>query len=435
MMPTVEEPATTSSVTSRRQRFVRLGAVSAVAVVCIVGAVNALIDPFGMNRMWLRAGVNLHKPAIYHRVRLFKAYEVLRARPRALVLGSSRSHLGFRCSHAAWTTVAAPCYNLAFDGATAKEMFAYLQHADAGHDIRTVVLGLDSYHLLDGPASTRPDFDPLVLRAPSRPRAVTWITGDARLMATLDALRSSIETVRGQHDAPPEWFAPDGQRVGEVFFRSVEPDFVDRGPRYYFDAVDHMEVGFQTPGPAAGDAGRAVRPPVETSFTDIERIVRYCAGHDIDLRIALTPAHVHQYEISRAVGAWAGVEAGKRRLVTLLATVAAEQGRTPFPVWDFATYSSVTTEPLPPANSRIEFQYYWDSSHFKAQVGDFVLDRLFDLDEAPIPEGFGVALTASNVEQHLEAQRDARDAYAGDHRDEVERIESMVEAARRGLPY
>jgi len=43
-------------------------------------------------------------------------------------------------------------------------------------------------------------------------------------------------------------------------------------------------------------------------------------------------------------------------------------------LWDFSGYSSVTTEALPASGSHAEMEFYWDSSHFKDIVGDFVLD-------------------------------------------------------------
>ena len=89
-----------------------------LALLCAVAGVNTFVDPFDMYRLWDIEGVNAYKPAIYHRVRLFKAYEVRRVQPQSVILGSSRTHLGLRCSHGVWKSLEGPCYNLAFDGTT-----------------------------------------------------------------------------------------------------------------------------------------------------------------------------------------------------------------------------------------------------------------------------------------------------------------------------
>src|SRR5262252_4174147 len=51
------------------------------ALVALVAAANLYIDPFAMYRLRDVPGVNMSKPAIYHRVRLFKAFEARRIRP------------------------------------------------------------------------------------------------------------------------------------------------------------------------------------------------------------------------------------------------------------------------------------------------------------------------------------------------------------------
>src|SRR5713101_6397729 len=101
-------------------RYCAIAGLAALLMLVAVVSFNAVIDPFGMYRAIDLHGINSRKPAIYQRVRLAKAYEVRRIEPRAIVLGTSRSHIGLRPTHAGWT--ASPRYNLAFDGATTREM-------------------------------------------------------------------------------------------------------------------------------------------------------------------------------------------------------------------------------------------------------------------------------------------------------------------------
>ena len=396
-------------------------AAAACVVLASIAAVNAIVDPFDMYGRPRIEGINGAKPAVYHRVRLFKAFEVRRVRPRAVVLGSSRAHIGFRCSHPAWDMDGAPCYNLAFDGATTREMFAYLRHAHAIRPLTTAVLALDTYHLAGGPSFARPDFDPLLLSDPERPWPLTPLTADARLLTSLDTLRASIDTVTGQA-VEPRWFAADGQRLGAVFFREVEAGFRELGPRGYFDRIDEAEVGYQTEGlvlaatpPRATTTAPAAPPdPEQSSFADIRRIVEFALEEHIDLRIVITPAHAHQYEIASAAGAWPAMQEGKRRLVHLLADMqAARRESTPIPLWDFSGYSSVTTEALPGRGSQTEMRYYWDSSHFKDVVGDFVLSRVFgrEVPGAAVPPDFGTQLTMHSTEAVLAADARAQALY------------------------
>ena len=125
-----------------------------------VAATNIVIDPFGAFRLVPMAGVNTAKPAIATRVKLAKAFDIRRICPEALVLGTSRSHIGLRMTHPGWGGQPTRRYNAAFDGATTKEMYAYLRHAHAVGRLREVVLGLDTWQLGSGRQRCEPTLMP-----------------------------------------------------------------------------------------------------------------------------------------------------------------------------------------------------------------------------------------------------------------------------------
>jgi len=101
-------------------------------LVAVFVTVNVVVDPFGMYRILERSGFNAHKPAIQHRVRLAKAYEIRQIKPRGIILGTSRTHLGLRPSHDGWDPTARPVYNLAFDGATTTFQVGFPYRPDDG---------------------------------------------------------------------------------------------------------------------------------------------------------------------------------------------------------------------------------------------------------------------------------------------------------------
>lgn len=414
-------------------RYCMIALATGLALVATIAGINALVDPFGMYRSFEVEGLNAYKPTVFNRVRLYKAFELRRIRPQAIILGTSRSHLGIRCSHEAWGRLDGPCYNLAFDGATTREMYQYLRHAHAIRPLRHVVLGLDTYHAAPTASFTRPDFDPLVLRDTDTPGWWRLVTGDLRLLASLDTLRATMVTLRSQGSSGPSWFTPDGQRLGDVFFHRPGEDFVVHGPRAYFDEIDRLEVGYQTEGaaprPHASAEPSSANDRQESSLAYIRRIVDFCRREEIDLRILVTPSHVHQLEIAAAAGAWPGIEDGKRALVRLLADDSAQHPtRAPIPLIDFSGYSSITTEALPPVGSQEEMRYYWDSSHFKANVGDLVLDRVFGLTDAArsVPPDFGIFLTTESVEATLVEQRVAQAAYRAHFAEEIAQLRALV---------
>ena len=431
-MSSLTRPAATS--------YCWIAATTAVLLLAAVVAVNLVVDPFGMYRLVVLEGVNAYKPTVPTRVRLTKAYEVRHLRPRGIILGTSRSHVGLRPSHEGWDPAARPVYNLAFDGATTKEMYHYLRHAHAVRPLRQVVLGLDTYHATLAPATTRPDFDANLLDAPAAVTLPSLIRADLKVLTSLDTLRASVETVQSQGDREPAWFAPDGQRLGDVFFRRPGEHFGQIGPRGYFEEIDRLEVGFKRQGQLAATArelAHTTRQPAatsETSLAYIRRIVAFCRAEGIDLRIFIAPEHAHQLEITAAIGEWATLENAKRALVQVLADDSAQHpDARPIPVWDFSGYSSVTTEALPDPGTRAEMGFYWDSSHFKDVVGDLVLDRLFGLSHPrrTVPPDFGVRLTPATIEPSLARLRANQLAYRRSNPQDAAWIRSLVDG---GVP-
>ena len=235
--------------------------------------------------------------------------------------------------------------------------------------------------------------------------------------------------------AKPDWFAADGQRLGEVFFRRKGEQFAEAGPRAYFDEIDRLEIELQTEGGlrARAPPQHLLAPLDESSLTYVRRIVNFCRQAGIDLRIFITPAHAHQQEIAAATGAWPSLEDGKRALVRVLAEDGARHRSLPsIPAYDFSGYSTVTEESLPATGTHDEMRYYWDSSHFKSLVGDYALDLVLGDGSAPdrAPSDFGVTLTVDNIESVIEEQRQRQAAYRARFAEDVAKLRSLVQAVQ-----
>ena len=73
-------------------------------------------------------------------------------------------------------------------------------------------------------------------------------------------------------------------------------------------------------------------------------------------------------------------------------------------------------------------QFYWDSSHFKEIVGDFVLDRVFDVSHPQhrVPPDFGVPLNRATIEPALARVRADQLAYRRRNPDDALWIRSLV---------
>jgi hypothetical protein len=130
------------------------------------------------------------------------------------------------------------------------------------------------------------------------------------------------------------------------------------------------------------------------------------------------------------IGLWPTYEEWERKLVAAVEGDADEHpGERPFELWDFSGYNIVTTERVPRYGDRAgEMKNYMDSTHYVRTVGDLVQDRVFgrDTPEPAADPGFGVRLTASNVEQHLSDMRAAREAYRVAQPEDAAEIEALA---------
>ena len=401
-----------------------------------MGAFNLIVDPFDLYRIVDRAGLNHNKPEKYVRVRLLKLFELERVKPGVVALGTSRTHLGIRMTHPGWNPAFAPGYNLAFDSATTHEIYAYLRDAQAVRPLRQVVLGLDTWQLTNDPSGVIPGFEDAFLDRPDS----AWrnvASHIARLGAafSLDTLLASFHTLGRQFPSEPDSFAPDGQRLGEVLFRSGGKKNPRGDPGAEFALVDRREImsALKIQPAAQVRAGGGARPDL-SSMAYVREIVAFCRANAIELFIFITPMHADQMEIRTLLGEWTKIEASKRMLVQILAEdSAAHPGAKPIPLWDFTGYNSVTTEPVPPPGSQRQMAYYWDSSHFKEAVGDWILDRLFGI-PADVPADFGIALTPESIDGALAQIRADRAIYLREHKGDAVRIRALAEEIYRSHP-
>jgi hypothetical protein len=425
------------------QRFSLIAIASAMALCGLTIAFNLVVDPYGFYRPFESVLGDRARPAIYQRQRLAKAYDLRRIKPLAIVLGTSRSHIALRMTHPGWGVPLEDRYNSAFDGATTREMYAYLMHAQAIRPLRQVVLGLDTWHLNHWSAWSQRDFEPALLFEPGRPLHNAEVhAADVGVLISVDTTKASFDQLRLQLDdeQEPQWFGPDGQRLGDVFFREVESDF-SSAPGAYFRRVDRLEITDMLDTRPVQINGQSKFGPdasqrMLSSLDYVAKIVTFCRDQDIDLRIFVTPAHVHQLEILAALDGWTQLEQSKRDLVELLADDAAKHpGARPFPLYDFSGYSSVTTEPVPPDTQPREMKFYWDSSHFKESVGDWVLDRLFGVNGArdAAPPDFGFRLAPADLGFELERDRINQATYRREHPNDIVMIKTLIEEVKTEL--
>jgi hypothetical protein len=345
--------------------------------------------------------------------------------PRGLVLGSSRAAVGIDPQHPGWDTSAAPVFNFALTSATAEELAGRLEQAVALTTPRQVVVGLDFFM-----------FNVYTYAPWSSGREAESPPWPVETLLTGAALADSVRTLRKQDPVDRPGVLANGQIMRTFNLRRVAKYGHHQGfqdyQRIFFEGtlfpLPEKEYALADPG-----SGR-------NSVDDFRRLLETARRADIDLRLFISPVHVRLLEVYAQANLWPAYEQWKRQLVaTLDAHNSHYSLQQHFPLWDFSGVNSITSEAVPAAgDTQSAMSWYWEASHFKAEAGDLILDRIFACRRpgVSIPDDFGVLLTPSTIEAHLAATASALESWRRQHPEDVADVRACgLESSWRRAKY
>ena len=344
------------------------------------GLFNYAVDPCGIYHAdtswdWIPS-----RPTMVEQEMIYKAHAVTKAQADILFLGNSHTAEGLD-PHS--PELPGRAYNLAIHHGTVYEAWRYLQHACAAHVPQTVVAGADLVWF-NPTMKTNASFeeDRLLVQPDGQPTPTfTYLTADvARTLFSLSTLHLSLE----------------------VLFAPREPRFrFDAGyDRYVQTDIEHLDLAEKVR--AANKTWvfdpvlHSFRMPDGSAFQMdcFDHIVALCAEKHIHLIVFVHP--LHALLLDKCTDDWAGYCDWMKTLTAHLESNPALHGE----LWDFSSYNSITTEAMPTGADKIShMRYYWEANHYRTNVGDMVLRRIFTGEG---PASFGQLVTTANVDQDLQ---------------------------------
>lgn len=376
-----------------------------------VAVFNLLVDPYGLFRIVDKPGFNKLKPKAGAHGPMVKAYNVIRVQPRGLIVGNSRAEVGFDPEHVDWPAKAKPVFNLALPGTGTSTTVQYLKHVLVNADNSAVskptviVWGLDFMDFLvdaDAPQQAkvaRPDLRLFV--TPSRWSSPQYLFQQLRDVAeatfTADAFLDSMRTIGSKNDP----YAADLTLLGFNPMHDYLKITADEGYWAVFRQKDIENIKAYLKRPRGiFEAGRQTSGPLD----DLREVLQLCRENGIDLHLLIYPYHARLLEIINITGHWPAFEAWKRAIVQAVDTEARTSGMKPVALWDFSMLSQWTTEVVPAMDDRQgRMRWYWEAGHFKRELGDKVLQRIFEPKASD--NAFGLLLLPENVESNIAAMR------------------------------
>lgn len=411
-------------------RFLRQFATAAVLIAGVSAAVNVLVDPylvFGTPRL---AGFNAVKPGAETHEWMMKAYQSSRVQPGTVILGSSRSDIGFDPASTAWPSATQPVYNLSVVGSRISHNLHYLQHLLANEPARqepkTLVVGLDFESFLykprppgappPGPAPDETGGRLAVMPdgTPNTGRTLQQWKDRATATLSLDALRDSTLTLLANRASSQPDIEPNGHLSEGRFRQWLQQD----GMAAMFEQKNAGTVrNFNQPRHRLRDDQGAV-----SSLQPIRQLIDLAHARQMRVMLLVQPSHATRMELMAAMGYWPAFEDWKTALTEL---VASEQAAgADVSLWDFGGYEAWVTEPVPADGDKaVRLRWFWDPVHYTAALGDVMIQRML---EAPGAPPFGALLRPDSLQQRLEQVRIDRARYRQQQAGEVARATRLV---------
>lgn len=369
----------------------------------LVASFNFVVDPQKIFAVVDIKGFNHEKPFIKDGgMRKLKSFEIDRGNYDTILLGTSRVIRGLSPLHPAFNS--SLVYNLGFPGTNMLEIYKVFQFTKNNTKISTVILGLDFLTF-------------------SNKRTVSGDFNDSRF-AHKNIFSIYIDTILSMKNAIKSLRTLTQQDSSDITiihgFRNQRKTDINHRKLFRNILTKNFLVNQQT---YAGFSYSKNRLDL------FRQLVEDCREKNIKLSLFISPIHARQIEAMRVLNIFPEFQQWKRDLVKILAEdAAANANKQPIFLWDFSGYNSITTEKIPPAGSKQEMKWYWESSHYKKELGDIVLDTMLNYPKKNqnAPSDFGVILNSSNIESHLKRIRAEQALYKQNFPEEVEEVERLA---------
>jgi hypothetical protein len=397
-------------------KFLIYWAIIVIIMLLFTGIVNWFVNPYGIYGSPAIERINISKPKLDDHARLFQAYNLEKLEPNTVILGTSLAWEGIDPSCPAWPYP--PVYNLSMNSAGIYETGRYLQHAQNVHKLKGALILLDFFAFnTEGYKSDDFKESYLSVNYDESNNPISKISQIVPTLFSQDALSSSLITVYANLIGWQKYIilenglkvlTPTEKKDYHKEFIRVAKNLFQPTENWQFDESHTNFIQFQA----------------------YRKIIRMAYQDNIDLRLVISPFHVYQWEALEVSGSWQKFEMWKRILVSINREESQLAGKPPIPLWDFAEYNEFTTEDLPQSGDNTSaMRWYVDSAHFTRELGDLILDRVYNYhtgNQMPL-DNFGTLLSVDNIDEHLLQIREDREKYEQNHSSDIAEIKDMVE--------
>lgn len=369
--------------------------VSVLILIAFIISLTWIVDPYDIFDSPKITSFNANKPKVGRHSRVYKAIVLKKTKPKIIFLGTSRTEYGMDPNNQNIGVINA--YNCAMGSGLPFEYEYYVDMA-IKNGVEHIIIGTDLFAFYSKDI-VHDGFDNEVFNGQT----------PLKYFFSMDALMSSIKTIG---TSKPTSFL----KTGQVDPNLLQDELQNIGG--YNKSFQHSEKQYLT-----GNYGSAFAKTKIEHWKAFERVLDKAYQHNVKVTLFISPSHARQWEVLDVAQGYGIFEEFKRRLVAINEKTAIKNKKEPFMIWDFTGYSIFTTEEVPKeVNGKMK--WYWDSSHYKKELGDIVLDRMFDgnFSGGQKYPNFGEKLTSQNIEKYLQKLRMERIQWQNSHVADVQEI-------------
>jgi len=324
----------------------------------LIAIFNYTIDPY---MLWHEKPIWFDKtknPIIDSNQRLIKSLQLVLRQPKIIFLGSS---LVYHVINPAGSDE--KIYNLGVGSLRSAEAYGYVKEAVSWTPVTKIYLALDLFAF--GSEQKMPGYDDEVSGAKYLVNQfASALIGKSTINDSLNILlgknaeyNDGTWQFNGYKLTPKRNLAEvnDGIKQNEILFKKIFPK----------TSIDY----------------------INQNLKNIEKIMTVCEAHHVELVLYFNPINYRLLQVYKNSGVWDNF----MQLKTGLQAMAYKHNVT---LWDFATYSSITTYPFVNENEIKRNPYYLDTDHPTELVGNYVMQQMGVPLKKPlsIPRDFGVRL-------------------------------------------
>jgi len=295
--------------------------------------------------------------------------------PQTLIAGSSRVKWGFDVADPKLQAITGPSYNLGIVGVRLAEMVENINSATAKGSFKTIVIGLDLYQF--STEGSKKNTEKNTDNSPTISQKIDVII----LSESILALARKISNKLYDSSLAEDKLYTIKHRLKKLGHRSLSQNaeflvhkqlLTDNWQDYDL----HMEMF--------------------DSF-----LTKNCKNN-LEIKLFISPVHARQIALFQTDKKFEHFLQWKKDLARI--TDSKIKSGCKISLTDFSQISEITSEEFPAENDRkTQMHYYWESSHYKPELGLLVLKYLWN--DTSAAKNFGKNLTVKNVDFETAKER------------------------------